>query len=471
MAVVEIKLDQLKIHPNNVRKEYDGIEELAQSIRENGIMQNLTVVPELKYWEEQQKKNPTKEVKAAIEGCKGKNTYLVVIGNRRLTAARQAGIETAPCVIIEDMSDKDQVATMLTENMNRKDLKIYEEAAAIQMCFADYGFQMEEMEQKTGLSKTTINHRLNVAKLDESVLKKKAQDGEFQLSLSDLYSLEKVENVKTRNKILKEATDSRDLANKARQAAREELQAKHEKELIAMCKKDGITQAPKDAAENFYSGKWERLIDITLADKVPKQLKISKENKKSELFYLTRYGTFYVIKKKEASKKEPTKQDIEEKNKKKAKRELTAKYKAMFEDMGDFVRNIFDGKVEPVKETEKLDMLIWNLFMCDSTWIGKNDITQTILGKELYAKDITEEERKTAEEKAAKLPILHQKIAVAYWKLKDLNLMEWNNTYSKSAGEKLDRLYDILAMFGFSYSDDESYRIASGEHELYKKKA
>jgi len=445
MAVVEIKLEQLKIHPKNVRKEYEGIEELAQSIKENGIMQNLTVVPD--------PEDPGK--------------YFVVIGNRRLTAARQAGIETAPCVIIEDMSDRDQVTTMLTENMNRKDLKIYEEAAAIQMCFADFGFGMEEMEQKTGLSKTTINHRLNVAKLNEKVLREKAESEEFQLSLTDLYSLEKVENVKTRNKILKEARDSRDLANKARSAAREELQAKNEKELIALCKKRDIKAAPKEADNEFYSGKWDKVADYSLTDKVPKQLKVGKGG---ELFYLTRYGTFYIIKKAETKKKEPTKQDLEEREKKKNKRELTAKYKAMFEDMGDFVRNILDGKVEPVKETEKLDMLIWNLFMCDSTWIGKNDITQAILGKELYAKDITEEERKTAEEKAAKLPILQQKIAVAYWKLKDLNLMEWNNTYSKSAGEKLDRLYDILAMFGFSYSDDESYKIASGEHELYTKK-
>ena len=445
MAVVEIKLEQLKIHPKNVRKEYEGIEELAQSIKENGIMQNLTVVPD----------------------PEDAGKYFVVIGNRRLTAARQAGIETAPCVIIEDMSDRDQVTTMLTENMNRKDLKIYEEAAAIQMCFADFGFGMEEMEQKTGLSKTTINHRLNVAKLNEKVLREKAESEEFQLSLTDLYSLEKVENVKTRNKILKEARDSRDLANKARSAAREELQAKNEKEFIALCKKRNIKAAPKEADSEFYSGKWDRVADYSLTDKVPKQLKVGKDG---EFFYLTRYGTFYIIKKAEAKKKEPTKQDLEQKEKKKNKRELTAKYKAMFEDMGDFVRNILDGKVEPVKETEKLDQLIWELFMSDSTWIGKNDLTQTILGKELYAKGITEEERKAAEEKAAKLPILHQKIAVAYWKMKELNLMEWDNTYSVSSGKKLRRFYIILAMFGYSWPDEENERIAKGEHELYKKK-
>ena len=46
MAVIDIKLDDLKIHPKNIRRKYEGIDELAQSIQENGIMQNLTVVPD-----------------------------------------------------------------------------------------------------------------------------------------------------------------------------------------------------------------------------------------------------------------------------------------------------------------------------------------------------------------------------------------------------------------------------------------
>lgn len=445
MAVVEMKLENLRIHPRNVRKEYEGIDELAQSIKENGIMQNLTVVPD-----------PNENGK-----------YLVVIGNRRLTAARQAGIDTAPCVIIEDMSDKDQVTTMLTENMNRKDLKIYEESAAIQMCFADFGLSMEELGEKTGLSRTTLNHRLSIAKLNEKVLREKTGNGEFQLSLTDLYSLEKVESVKTRNKILKEATDSMDLANRVRSAVREELQAKNEKEFIALCNKRGIKAAPKEADNELYSEKWERIVYYSLTDKVPKQLKIGKDG---EFFYLTKYGTFYIIKKVDTKNKVLTEREIKEKEDKKRKNELKAKYKAMFEDMGDFVRSIFDGKVKPVKDVEKLDQMTWNLFMCDSTWIMKNDLTCTILGKELYANGITAEERKAAEEKAAKLSILNQKLAVAYWKLRDLNLTDWDGTYNSKSGEKLDRLYDILAIFGFSYADEESYKVANGEHELYVKK-
>ena len=85
--IQDIAIEQLDIHPQNVRKVYTDIDELAESI-------NLTVVP-----------NPDK-----------KDHYLVVIGNRRLTAARKAGLKTMPCSVVE-MTEKEQISTMLLENM------------------------------------------------------------------------------------------------------------------------------------------------------------------------------------------------------------------------------------------------------------------------------------------------------------------------------------------------------------------
>ena len=273
MAVVDIKLSQLKIHPKNIRKEYEGIDELAQSIRENGIMQNLTVVPD-----------------KDEEG-----TYFVVIGNRRLTAAREAGIETAPCVIVEGMEERDQVLTMLTENMNRKDLKIYEEAAAIQMCFDDFNFPMEELEKNTGLSKTTLYHRLNVAKLDTKLLAKKVQDEELNLTLADLYALEKVEDVEMRNKILKEARDSRDIRWRASSAARDEIRAKNLKAFTKLCEESGIKKAPLKSINEIYGQKWDRLKDYDMQEDIPKEIKAGKKG--DELFYYEHYGTVYIIRK------------------------------------------------------------------------------------------------------------------------------------------------------------------------------
>ena len=159
-------------------------------------MQNLTVVSlELV--------NP----EAAIK-LKEKN-YTVLIGHRRLEAAKLAGITELPCRIASDVGEKEQISTMLEENMQRRNLTIYEEAQGFQMMM-DFGETESSIAAKTGFTKKTIRHRLNIAKLDQEELQRKEKDGGFQLSLKDLYELEKVKDVHVRNKILKESSSSRD---------------------------------------------------------------------------------------------------------------------------------------------------------------------------------------------------------------------------------------------------------------------
>ena len=98
--LVYLPLDKLHPHPDNPRKEIGDVTELADSIKSKGVMQNLTVVP-------------------------AKDGYTVIIGHRRCAAAKLAGLKEVPCVIVE-MSDREQVATMLLENMQRVDLTPYE---------------------------------------------------------------------------------------------------------------------------------------------------------------------------------------------------------------------------------------------------------------------------------------------------------------------------------------------------------
>lgn len=90
--IVMLPVDRLHPHPDNPRKSLGELSELAESIRKNGIMQNLTVVP------------------------KGESDYTVIIGHRRLAAAKEAGLIAVPCAIA-DMALTDQVATMLLENV------------------------------------------------------------------------------------------------------------------------------------------------------------------------------------------------------------------------------------------------------------------------------------------------------------------------------------------------------------------
>lgn len=176
--IQEIKISLLGQHPLNPRKEYKDIDELAQSIKEKGILQNLLVVPD-----------------DAQEGH-----YLVIGGNRRLLAARKAGIESAPCVIRTDLTDKDIAQIMLTENMQRKDLTPVEEAYGMQMCIQDYGIKVEELAEETGLSRSTIQHRLNIAKLDKEILK---EADSAQITLKDFIELEKLKNIEDRNEAAK----------------------------------------------------------------------------------------------------------------------------------------------------------------------------------------------------------------------------------------------------------------------------
>ena len=137
-----IPVAKLRQHPKNVRKTYDDIEELTASVRENGVMQNLTVV-----------KDP------ADAGY-----YLVIIGNRRLMAARAAGLDYLHCNVVE-MTEAEQLATMLTENMQRKDLTLVEESNGVQMCL-DLGISEKDLQKRTGLSRETIRTRKKIASLE-----------------------------------------------------------------------------------------------------------------------------------------------------------------------------------------------------------------------------------------------------------------------------------------------------------------
>ena len=95
-----ISIDLLHPHPDNPRKELGDLTELAQSIRENGVYQNLTVVPD-------------------------ETGYTIIIGHRRCAAAKLAGMQEMPCAVVE-MTQHEQLSTMLLENMQRSDLTPYE---------------------------------------------------------------------------------------------------------------------------------------------------------------------------------------------------------------------------------------------------------------------------------------------------------------------------------------------------------
>ena len=173
--LIYIPVSDLYPHPDNPRTELGDLTELADSIKAKGILQNLTVIPGHYVSEETWKTVPETERLSTVgelSNLKGRylaaGGYTVIIGHRRLAAAKSIKLDTVPCVIAE-MTPQEQVQTMLLENMQRRDLKIYEQAQGFQLLL-DFGSSVDEISAKTGFSATTIRRRVKMNELNQKKL-------------------------------------------------------------------------------------------------------------------------------------------------------------------------------------------------------------------------------------------------------------------------------------------------------------
>lgn len=188
---MNISVNNIVSHENNPRKALGDLTELRDSIAKNGILQPLTVVP-------------------------FRGGYKVVIGHRRLEAARLAGLEEVPCDV-KELSEAEQLNVMMMENMMREALTTYEEAKGFQMML-DLGKTVEEVSEETGFSQTTVRNRTKLLSLDEDKFKKSVERG---ATLQDLVKLYDIEDEHTRNAVLNSAGTA-DFNSKLNNAVKEE---------------------------------------------------------------------------------------------------------------------------------------------------------------------------------------------------------------------------------------------------------
>lgn len=447
--LVNIDIEHIYQHPDNPRKDLGDLSELSESIKKKGVMQNLTVIPG--HWDEKQEWHE--------EG------YTLIIGHRRCAAAKLAGVKELPCRIVDGMSPKDQVSTMLEENMQRNDLTIYEQAQGFQMML-DLGETEESIAEKTGFSKTTIKRRLNIAKLDRKELQKKEKDDSFQLSLKDLYELEKVKDIKTRNKILKESRDSRDLVNRAHNAVSAAKREKNAKAIGIMLKKLGVEKAPKETENEMYSGKWKTVKEFELEKDAPKQIKLPKE--KEQMYYLVYYRTLRVIVKAPKEKRELSPWEQEEKRRAKVKRQIKAILKESSARRKEFIQNIISGKVDAVKDSEKETELIWRALVPLGTCIYRSTLRRFFLDKDEYK--CTDEERQEAQKKADSLSMLHQMLVILNESMASANeTFNYKLTFNPTKGNALLKGYEALEPYGWYFESEDEKKVLDGTHELYEK--
>ena len=212
-----IQVEKLHPHPDNPRKVIGDVSELAESIKANGILQNLTVVPNNDNWDD----------------------FTVIIGHRRLAAAKQAGLTELPCAVVE-MTEKEQLSTMLTENMQRSDLTVYEQAKGFQMLI-DLGDSVAEVVEKTGFKESTVRRRLKLAELDEESFK----DSQLrQPTLADYERLNQIKNIDVRNELLK-SIGTNNFDNLLYSAVKKQETDEEKEKIEKLCLEHGMIKAQK----------------------------------------------------------------------------------------------------------------------------------------------------------------------------------------------------------------------------------
>lgn len=440
--IQEIAIEKLEIHPKNVRKVYTDIDELAESIKARGVMQNLTVVPD-----------PDKD-----------GHYLVVIGNRRLTAARAAGLKSLPCSIVE-MSEKDQISTMLLENMQRSDLSVTEQAQGFQLML-DLGETEATISEKTGFSRSTVRHRLNLAKLDQELLAEREESDSFQLSLTDLYELEKIKDAETRNKVLSEASSSRELKWRVNRAVKEEKENKAAAEIMPKLEEMGIKRAPEKAKTERWSGKWKDMKIIILEEWDGKK-EIDIEAAEDQLYYY-RYGDrIYVVKKVKEAKTELSEYEKQKKELDQRKKKVKAILKEMKETRRDFVSEIVSGNITAPKGYDPKPEL-WRIYMnviCEGYGIHSSKIYE-FYGVEEYGG--SEPEKIEAIENFRSLNAEKQMLILLSSGSEPYEPMRYLGEYNSDLNNLRD-FYKVLERYGFSFRSLEEIKILNGTHELYTK--
>lgn len=284
-SIVYLKREQLEPHPQNPRKDLGDLEELRESIKVNGIMQNLTVVP----------------TDDSLEH------FRILIGHRRF-AASEGILDELPCIIAEDLTDREQVGIMLCENLQRNDLTYYEQGQGFQMML-DLGDDIDAIEEKTGFSRTTIKHRIEIAKLSKKSIEK---DRSWQLSLTDLATLEKIGNVKKREEIFNQAYSSENLSTRVNSYLRDERIKENTKAAEKILKSLNIKKNPKTQPLH-WSSDYKKVIEIDLSGSATPKLqdfeKIA-DRTKVEYIYEISYQSLYVLTKVKKEKAKKSAADI-----------------------------------------------------------------------------------------------------------------------------------------------------------------
>jgi ParB family chromosome partitioning protein len=140
-----IPVDKLDPNPEQPRVEFGDLTELTASIAEKGVLEPLLVKPN------------------RLTG-----RWMIIAGERRWRSAQRAGLKEVPCVEME--VDEGTIAEIaLIENMQRKDLTVWEEADGLLALCEKFGYTHDDVARKVGKSRTTVSEAISIAKIPTEV--------------------------------------------------------------------------------------------------------------------------------------------------------------------------------------------------------------------------------------------------------------------------------------------------------------
>lgn len=186
----ELDIELLKPNPHQPRQNFnrESIEELANSIRESGVLQPIVVVPE-------------------------ENHYKIIIGERRWRASQKIGLKRVP-VIIRNMDNEKQIEASLIENLQREDLNPIEIAHAYNRMMAELNCTQEDVARKVGKDRSSVANYIRLLRLPENI---QAMIAENKLSMGHARALVALEEPDLQSEIaatvIKKALSVRDIEN------------------------------------------------------------------------------------------------------------------------------------------------------------------------------------------------------------------------------------------------------------------
>lgn len=441
--IVMIDTDKLHPHPYNPRKDTGNITELMASIAVSGVMQNLTVV----------------KASGAQHGG-----YWVVIGNRRLAAARELGLDTLPCVIAE-LSKKEQLAIMLAENLQRKDLTPIEEVNGYYQLSLD-GVDADAAAKMTGVSKKTVKARLKLADITQSeAFKTAVEKAACQITFADMERALEIEDETARENAL-ENIGTENFSAQCDTVIREQEWKKKRREMLAVLDAAGAVERDDDGIFS-YKG-W-----ASDAEGVRKQVKELQKHYETIYYKAFGYGIdFYIKEKAETAPAEADEERRERERKEAEKRERIVKldeladtfYKRRYE----FIKN-FSGYAK--KSARIIEFAVKSMMIRCYDYDVDDDAMADMLGIELSEDEVDGIGTEIKPFKAAmKENIFRVLLAAAYLGYGDSKYMKHHMSYSPvyKESEELDLLCEELKALGYEMTDGEKAYM-DGTHELFSR--